>query len=139
MPKQLFYWKTLALNMLFAFQGLFIISTAVDFFLTVLSNSARSQVLTELSPLASMIIILPWIAGIFILALMLIIFIANTSNKPWIPGVDIEYSGMLLLYLALFFIAIFNPLVIWPVVVNYLAHIIWVCAIMYFRIAVNTA
>lgn len=137
MPKQNFYWKNLALNMLIAFQSLFIGSTATDFFLTVLVDTNRSQVLFGFSSLATVAIILPWILGIFMLSIMLGVVITSENSIPWIPGIDIEYIGMLLLYLVLFLIAIFNPLIAWPIIMNYLVHAAWVCVIIYFRVAIK--
>ena len=136
MTKQFYYWRTLALNMLFAFQGLFIASSAVDFFLTVLINSNRSQIFSGLPVVASMVIA-PWIIGLFISSIMLIMFIHNKDSKTNINGLHMEYGFMILLYASLFVLSLFNPLIAWPVMANYLIHLGWACSIIYFRNAVS--
>ena len=123
--------------MLCIFQGLFLASTTWDFFLTVVVQSHRALVFAGLSAGTSAFIILPWIVGIFIVAAMLVFFMISKEKAVLSTRINFEYIGMALVYAALFFIAIFNPMVAWPVVVNYIVNVVWAVSLVYFRTAIR--
>lgn len=117
-------------------QALFIGTVAWDFFLTILTQSIRSHIFTGMPAAVSMMIIIPWILGIFILLAMLLIFMINKDTDPLISNKNFEYGGMALVYIILFFIGLFNPLIPWPIVLNYLLNIVWAGSLICFRIAI---
>ena len=131
------YWKNLSLNMLCIFQGAFLATTTWDFFLTVVVHSHRSLVFAGLSAGTATFIILPWIVGIFIMAAMLVAYMISKEKSALSKRINFEYSGIVCVYVVLFFMALFNPLVSWPVAMNYLVNIVWAISLMYFRIAIR--
>jgi hypothetical protein len=137
MTDQHTYWKNLSLNMLCLFQGLFLASTTWDFFLTVVVHSHRALVFAGLSTGTAAFIILPWITGIFIMAAMLVAFMISKEKSVMSTRINFEYGGMICVYLVLFFMAMFNPVVAWPIVMNYLVNAVWAASLIYYKIAIR--
>ena len=133
------YWKSLVMDMLLVYQGLFVASAVWDFFMTVvMPTSMRSHVFSILSHGLSAFVILPWLVGIFILiGLLFSHFIINVDYKSITLGtLWLEYGPMMYVYVILFIISIFNPLVGWPLVLNYLTSIFWIISLIHFRLSV---
>lgn len=130
------YWRNLSLNMIQAFQGIFLATTAWDFFLTVIIDSHRSLVLANFAGLASALIIIPWIAGIFVLLIVFLSFLMRRDSldtKIMKHRVSLEYSIFVVIYSVLAVLAIINPVISWPVVLNYLVNVVWAALLIYFR------
>lgn len=121
------------------FQGLFLATTTWDFFLTVVVNSHRSLVFSGLASGTAMFIIIPWILGIFVLALVILSFLSRKDIPKLTRRVNYEYGLFILIYGALAILAITNPVIMWPVVMNYIVNIIWAGALIYFRSVIITA
>lgn len=131
------YWKSLSLNLLFAFQVLFLATATWDFFLTaVISNSHRALVFSQLGAISTGLIVVPWLASLFVLSIMLIVFLINKEkNQPILTTrVHYEYGVFSIIYLVLAISATTNPLVGWPVVLNYIVNFFWSIILIYFRI-----
>lgn len=134
------YWKSLCLNLLFAFQALFLASTTWDFFLTVIvANSHRALIFSQLGIFTTGIIVIPWLVLIFVLSAMLLVFLyKKDKNQPELAtGVHYGYFILSLLYLIFFFLGIFNPVVAWPIVLNYIVNFVWSIVLIFFRIRVK--
>lgn len=122
------------MNMLFVYQALFVGTTAWDFFLTVVvGGSIRSQIFSILPATTSFLIIVPWLIGIFLLALMLLIYLNNKDYSPPTYKVNFEYIGMMIIYVVLFLLSIFTPSIPWILVFNYLVNIVWIWSLIRFR------
>jgi len=131
------YWKNIALNMLVAFQGLFIASTTWDFFLTVVvKESHRALVFSTLAPAAATFIIVPWILGILFLAAMLAIYSFN-KDSIIASRIHYEYSGMTVLYMFLFVLGCLSASISWPLLLNYAVNCVWAISLVYFRIVIQ--
>jgi hypothetical protein len=140
MKTEINYWKDLSLNMFLASQGLFICTTVWDFFMTVIiPNSVRSHIFSGISTTLSMILIVSWLLGIFILTGILFTFLLRDEYKPMPVTINIEYSGIILLYSVLGIISLFNPIIVWPVILNYVVNILWAFTLIYFRRAIQLA
>jgi hypothetical protein len=137
MKEKYTYWKRVAFNMLFTCQALFLGTTAWDFFLTVIVQSHRSLVFTGIGASLSTFIILPWIIGIFVLMFMLLLYMANEDKQLMITRWNFDYIGMIILYVIMFVLALTNPVVAWPILLNYLINIAWAGSLIYFRLAVR--
>ena len=79
-----------------------------------------------------MFVIMPWIIGIFILMIMLIVFMMSENHRSTIR-VDFEHIGMMIVYFVLFLLAVFNPIISWTIALNYLVNIAWSASIIYFK------
>ena len=124
--------------MLFTYQVLFIGTTAWDFFMTVVvSNSLRSLIFSELPSGMSVFIIAPWLLGLFILTATILAFIFKNEFGPPITPINFEYGGIMIVYIILFILSLFNPAVSWPLVVNYLINIVWAGTLICFRLALQ--
>ena len=138
MRTQIKYWKTLALNMLTAGQALFVVNTVWDFFLTVVvPNSIRSHIFANISSVASVFIVLPWLLGIFALTILLFGSLVNGQSELITHRINVEYGAMMLVYIALFGVACFNPAIAWPIMLNYVVNIVWACTLICFRRAIQ--
>lgn len=124
--------------MFLAFQALYICTTVWDFFLTVaIPNSNRSQIFSALSPTLSVTIILCWLASILILTVILFSYLLKDEYTPVTPTVNIEYSIIIVLYACILIITLFNPIILWPLVLNYIVNIIWGITLICFRKAIQ--
>ena len=122
--------------MLFAFQALFVGTTAWDFFLTVIvQESVRSHIFLMLPAGLSIFIIAPWLIGLFILTGSLIVFAFHKDFGPPMGKINFEYGGIMIVYVILFILSVFNPAVSWPFMLNYLINIIWAWSLICFRLA----
>ena len=138
MRTQIKYWKTLALNMLTASQSLFVVNTVWDFFMTVVvPNSVRSHIFANISATASIFIILPWLIGIFALTILLFGSLVNGENELIKHKINIEYGAIMIVYIALFIVSCFNPVMVWPIMLNYVVNIVWACTLICFRRAIQ--
>lgn len=127
------FWKICVLNMIQIFQGLFLATTTWDFFLTIIVKSHRSLVFSVMAPGTAMFIIVPWILGIFILSIIILSFFSRGGMPKLTKRVNYEYGLFIFIYGALAILAIFNPIVMWPVVMNYIVNIIWAGILIYIR------
>lgn len=137
MLEQITYWRAMALNLLFALQALFIGTTSWDFYLTLISQSARSHIFASLPIDIVGFIIFPWIIGIFILSITLVVFMFNKEYRFTAEWINFEYIGMLVLYSVLFVLSIFTPIIPVPIVLNYLVNIVWLWILICIRRSVR--
>lgn len=136
MKEKYTYWKRVAFNMLFTYQALFLGTTSWDFFLTVIVQSHRSLIFSSLGA-ASMFLIFPWIIGLFVLTFMLLIYMVDEEKQLMVTKWNFDYIGMIILYIIMFLLALFNPIVAWPIMLNYLINIAWAGSLLYFRLALR--
>lgn len=128
------FWKKLAINMHLVSQFLFVLSTIWDFFLTVIIHSVRSGIF-DMVPSWAIFIIGPWIIMIFILSFLLIVSIV-TEDRPVVKHDTYGYVVMIIIYAILFLLSLFNPLISWPLLLNYLVSILWATSLAYFKLAI---
>jgi hypothetical protein len=127
--------------MLFAFQFLFLVNVSWDFFLTVLVNTSEGALVIAGLPGAAIILLtLSWIIVTFVLAIKLLSYLKKreTNDNPLIFWVHFGYVFLMILYVILMILAILNPLVPWPVVIQYLVNVLWAATLVYFRHRVKT-
>ena len=130
----------MCLNLLFAFQALFLASTTWDFFLTIIvANSHRALIFSQLGIFTSGIIVTLWLILIFVLAALLLVFLyKKDKNQPGLATVVHHgYFILSLIYLIFFFLGIVNPVVAWPIVLNYMVNFVWSIALIFFRIRIK--
>ena|ERR1035437_1501144 len=125
------FWKKLTINMLLVSQLLFILNTIWDFFLTIMLHAARSRIF-EILPGMAALIITPWIVMIFILSASLIV--SMLSGEKLVVKYD-KYGYMVIttIYLVLFVLSLFNPMISWPIMLNYIVNATWAISIIYFK------
>lgn len=135
------YWKAKCLNALFTLQALFLGTAIWDFFLTVIvDTSQRSEIFSVLEPGLSGLILIPWLGSIIVLALFLFrVLTKDVSKKPLLKSLHIGYFIMFLVYLALMILSLLDPIIIWPLVMNYFINGAWAIAIIYFRVQILKA
>jgi hypothetical protein len=135
------YWREKCLNALFTLQALFLGTAIWDFFLTVIiETSKRSEVFAVLAPGLSGIILIPWLGSIIILTLFLFrVLMRKHYDKPLLKPLHIGYFILFLVYLILMILALINPVITWPLVMNYFINGSWAVAILYFRIKILSA
>jgi hypothetical protein len=56
---------------------------------------------------------------------------AHSKIKNWVAIISL--STTIFLYIGLIILAILNPLVAWPLIMNYSMNIAWAVALIYFR------
>lgn len=134
MKNEISYWKALAQNMFLIIQGLFIATVIWDFFLTVIvPGSTRSHIFYGLSLPISIGIISIWIIGIFLMTGIFFTFILRENYTLFPRTINIEYIGIILFYTLLCVISFFNPVIVWPIILNYTINIIWAVSIICFK------
>lgn len=132
-------WKALVGRFLILVRMIFALTITWDFFLTVVvSTSQRAQVLTGLGAVFA-----PWIVGLWLVVLlgMLVLLYDHafintdmkTVNKKKMYLVHGVFVLTIILYASLAILAFLNPLVFWPVVVNFCVNILWSGTLIYFR------
>lgn len=130
-------WKTYSYRALLTLQILFVSTITWDFFLTVLVKAShRANVLLGASSAIAPIIIFFWILAI--VGLSILAFNSSKEDMEDAGSIHTRYEYFFLalaaiLYILLAWLAIANPLVLWPIVINYLVNIGWVSLLVYFR------
>jgi hypothetical protein len=135
------FWRHAALDMLFVFQFLFLLNVSWDFFLTVLLNTSQGAlVIAGLPTLAVTLLSLSWIIVVFVLAVKLLSYLKKreTDDNPLVFWVHFGYIFLMILYVVLMILAILNPVVAWPIIVQYLVNILWAATLIYFRHRIKT-
>lgn len=131
--------KEVAYNLLIALQALFLATTVWDFFLTVLvPNSHRALVFSGLGSIATVyFIIIPWAICILWALITFVIFLCNTDHNPIRGMTHYKYAILGLIYVCFTVLAILNPAVMWPIVLNYIINVVWVGLILYYRVVIG--
>lgn len=130
-------WKAYSYRVLMTLQVLFVATLTWDFFLTVLvKTSHRASVILGTTSAIAPIIIFFWI--LVIIGLLVLAFCSSKADAGIASSKFIRYEYLFLvmsmiLYVALIILALINPLVLWPILINYAVNIIWVCLLIYFR------
>ena len=130
-------WKAYSYRALMTLQVLFVATLTWDFFLTVLvKTSHRASVMLGSASAVAPIIIFFWI--LVIVGLSVLVLCSSKSDAGIASGKFIRYEYLFLvmsaiLYVALIILALINPLVLWPILINYAVNIIWVVLLIYFR------
>ena len=129
------YWKKLAINMHLVSQFLFVLSTIWDFFLTTIVHSARTGIF-DIIPGLAIFVIGPWIIIIFILSLLLLIASIVTEDRLVVRHDKYGYAMMIIIYAILLSLALINPLISWPLTLNYLVNVFWAASLVCFKSAI---
>ena len=128
------FWRKLAINIHLTAQLLFILGTINDFFLMILAHSARSHIF-DLVPSLAIFIISPWIITIFVLSVSLVISIL-TEDKVVVKRDIFGYIVMAIIYAILLTLSLFNPVIVWPVMLSYIVYMSWAGSLAYFKLAI---
>lgn len=127
-------WKKLATSQLTALRILFLLTVSWDFFLTIIAKAAqRALVLTGVGTTYTPFIIFPWAITLFALALLILLHLKKDDQAAITTYGYFVYISFIIIYAMLAIIAFINPLVAWPLIINYLVNIVWAISIMYFR------
>lgn len=127
-------WKQLAESLLNGLRILFLMTVSWDFFLTLVSKaSQRALVLTGVGSGYTPIIFVPWAFCLFVLALFVLQHLTRKNQSSPLKHGQFIYYAFIGLYLILSCIAFMNPLISWPLIINYLVNIVWAGTIIYFR------
>jgi len=126
-------WKNTAVSMLTAMRVLFISTITIDFFLTVISKSARSLVFTGLGAGFAPFIIIAWGFSITIILVLMFEFFGKEDSSYISRTGYYAYGLVAIIYAILTFLAFFNPAVAFPIVLTYFLSMCWSLAIMYYR------
>ena|ERR1700756_3526715 len=127
-------WKELATSQLTALRILFLMTVTWDFFLTIVSRaSQRAMVLTGVGAQYTPIIVIPWAICILILAVLIFAHLKKDDQSIITKYGYFVYFAFVGLYLILSCIAFINPLIAWPLMINYAVNIGWALVIVYFR------
>lgn len=132
-------WKGFSRKLIMTMRTLFVATITWDFFLTVvIKTSQRAHVLMGPGAVFAPFLIIIWAVVIMGLCYILLDVVRIQS-----PAIEAEnrrkYTayGLLLLtiilYISLTILAIMNPVVMWPVVVNFAVNLGWGVALFYFR------
>ena len=129
-------WRELAYNMLVILRTLFVITISWDFFLTIgFQTAQRALVLTGIGSMFAPYLIVLWLITIVGLVFVLIY---GTYGKEGCEGkigkIAYFFLGVaFVLYGTLLILAVLNPVVAWPIVLNYLINLSWIISLIYFR------
>lgn len=131
-------WKELATSQLNALRILFLMTVSWDFFLTIISKaSQRALLLTGVGAQYTPIVVIPWAACILLLAILLYFQLKKDDQSVVTQYGYYVYFAFIGLYVILSCIALINPLISWPLMLNYIVNILWASTIVYFRFKVN--
>lgn len=134
MQDHLRYWKHLSIHALLWCHSVFLATVVWDFFLTViLADPTRTLVFIGLTPVISTTIVSLWLVGIFASMFTLIFLLNYLEEKRYIFVVYLSYITIIIAYTLLSIIAFINPLLCWPVLMNYGVNILAGCCLIYFR------
>lgn len=125
------FWRKLAINIHLTAQLLFILGTINDFFLMILAHSH----IFDLVPSFAIFIISPWIFVIFVLSVSLVISIL-TEDKVVVKRDIFGYIVMAIIYAILLTLSLFNPVIVWPVMLSYIVYMSWAGSLAYFKLAI---
>jgi hypothetical protein len=139
MKQLLIQSREVAYNLLIALQALFLATVTWDFFLTVLvPNSHRALVFSGLGSAATVyFVIVPWAICILWALISFIAFLCNTDHNPVRGMTHYKYATLGLIYLCFTVLAILNPAVMWPIVLNYIITVTWAGIILYYRVVIG--
>lgn len=127
-------WKDLATSLFTALRVFFLVTSTWDFFLTIVAKaSQRALVLTGIGASYTPYIVMPWACSIILLAFLLLDHLRKKDQSIVTRYGVYVYVAFIAIYISLAILAVINPLVSWPLVLNFLANAGWAVAIMYFR------
>lgn len=129
-------WRELAYKMLIMLRVLFTITLSWDFFLTVgFQTSQRALVFSGVGALFSPYLIILWL--LCIVGMTFILIYGTYGKKECQEKISklayLLMAGGFVLYGSLVILAIMNPIVAWPVILNYIVNLGWVMSLVYFR------
>lgn len=131
-------WKDLSTSLLTALRILFLMTVSWDFFLTIIAKaSQRALLLTGIGAQYTPFIIIPWACAILILAILLLAHLKHIDQSVVTTYGYAVYIIFIIIYTLLTIITFMNPLVAWPLAINYLVNITWAAIIIYFRFKVK--
>ena len=131
-------WKELATSQLNALRILFLMTVSWDFFLTMTAKaSQRALVLTGVGAQYTPFIVIPWALCILLLAILVYFQLRRIDQSIVTQYGYYIFFAFIGLYLILMLVALINPLILWPLLVNYAVNIVWALTIIYFRYKVK--
>lgn len=131
--------RKLAFDLLITLQALFLVTTIWDFLFTVLvPGSYRALVFSGLGSVATVsLVIVPWALCITFLVITFVIFLVCRDHRPIQSHIHYYYGFLGLMYLGFTLLALSNPLITWPIVINYIVNVVWAASIVYYRIVIR--
>lgn len=132
-------WKGLSQKLLITLRTLFVATLTWDFFLTVvIKTSARAHVLQGMAAPFAPFVVIVWLITIIGLSLLLLDIVFNKTADDADGNRKYTAYGLLILsiflYVILAVLAFVNPIVIIPVIINFIVNLAWAVALLYFRI-----
>jgi hypothetical protein len=129
-------WKELAYKMLIMLRVLLVATLSWDFFLTFGFQASQRALL--LSGIGS--VFTPYVIALWILTIigMTFILVYGTYGKKECEEKISKIAYLLMasgfvLYGSLIILSLLNPIVAWPVILNYMVNLVWIMSLIYFK------
>ena len=131
--------KYMSYNLLVALKVLLFATATCEFLFTVLLHgSYKALVFSGLSSATTLVFVtIPWAICLICLALSFIGYLYTKDTKFIFKYAHYQYMFLALLYIFFTTISFVNPVIIWPVVLNYATDAVWAITILYYRYKID--